>query len=281
MKSRIDRTRVAAVGAVLLTLTLAGSVQAQVEFSADGPTCVVFGGMAQPVSVRVHRPATIDSAEVPSSRTAIAIHFRLFQVSSGLAMPLGPTRPWKVLDILPEQTLVEMISVEFPPVEHATSGLVRWETEDGRALGSTWVWVVPQDLAGELKALAGGPVGVVGLGGGLQSLLEGAGVEAEDLAELPDQPDVRLILVQPCELVITQPELLARRIRSWVEGGRNTIWFKQESMLPGWTGLWAEARRDHGVLVMVEAGMLDRMETAEAQWRLVSLVRWACRATDW
>jgi hypothetical protein len=263
--------------ALILTLSTAAAAQAPIEFPPDGSTSVVFGGKPQTLEVRVRHPSSAGAAPV-SDRTEFAICFRLFQEASGVAAPLGPARAWKRLSILPGQTLIEKASVEFPAVKHVSNGLVRWETEDGNGLGSTRVRVVPTNLLTELKTLtSGGSMGVVDASTAMTALFEGAGLSVEDLADLPRPQEAQVILVMPGELAETQPALLARRVRSWVESGRTVVWFKLD--LSGWTGPWAERHLGQGSLVTAEAGMVERLDTAEAQWRLVNLMRWACRPT--
>jgi len=272
------RSGTAAGRGPLLILTLAVSVQAQLEFPPESAAAIVFGGEPQTVSVRVHSRAAIDPVVTNSERKDVAVRFRLFQESSGVAVPLGPAQPWKRLSILPGQTLLETVSVEFPPVKRATDGLVRWETEEGQGLGSTRVRLVPTNLVAELKPLtSGGPMGVVNASTAMTGLFEGAGLAVEDLTDLPQRQEAHVIVVMPGELVETQPALLARRIRSWVESGRTVLWFKSDPS--AWTSTLAERRPGQGSLVTVDAGMVERLDTAEAQWRLVNLVRWACRPT--
>jgi hypothetical protein len=97
------------------------------------------------------------------------------------------------------------------------------------------------------------------------------------LTDLPPQPEARVILVLPDALAQTRPELLVRRIQSWVESKHTVVWFKVDSFRE--TGVWAEKRPGQGSLVTADAGMMQRLDSAEAQWRLVNLMRWACRPT--
>jgi len=169
--------------ALTLGLVTAAPAQAQLGFAADGPISLVFGGTPQLVSIRVHCNRRANPTAEPVERTSVTVCFRLFQEASGMAMPLRPAQPWKVLTLLPGQTLVETVSVEFPSVERATDGLVRWEAEDGSGLGSTRVRVLPPNVLGELNLLAGrGPVGVVDAAMESRATLERAGVIVEDLA---------------------------------------------------------------------------------------------------
>ncbi|MCL4180848.1 MAG: hypothetical protein KJ072_24260 [Verrucomicrobia bacterium] len=263
---------------LLLIQMIPVAVQAQLEFLPDPPAAVVFGGKPQTIHVRIHRSSPPHAIVTNAERQEFKVGFRLFQESSGLAVPLGPVQPWKVLSILPGQTLLETVTVEFPSVKRSTDGVVRWETEDGSGLGSTRVRVVPTDLITELRTLTGGgSVGVVNASTAMTALFEGAGLAVEDLTDLPQRQEAHVIVVMPGELAETQPALLARRIRLWVESGRTVVWFKSDPS--AWTSTLAERRPGQGSLVTVDAGMVERLDTAEAQWRLVNLVRWACRPT--
>jgi hypothetical protein len=271
-----------AANGLILMLAVAAAVQAQVEFVPDGSTQVIFGGKPQAIAVRVHRAPSVEAVTDDIGESAVLVCFRLFQETSGTVVPVGPAKPWKVLRVLPGQTIVETASVGFPVVTRPIGGLVRWETEQGTGLGSTRVWIVPPNAFGEVKSLVGDlPLGVVGIPASLERLLEPAKVSVEDLTNLPLRPEAQLILVWPGELDATQPELLARRIGSWVESGRNVVWFKTESASLVSRKPRAAARRDRGTLVTVDAQMVEPLDTAEAQWCLLSLLRWACQTTDW
>ena len=259
--------------ALILSLSTAASAPATLAFPTDGSTPVVFGGEPETIEVRVQRPSAAGT-----ERTEFAICFRLFLESSGVLAPIGPARAWKRLSLLPGQTLIEHASVEFPAVKRVSYGLVRWETEEGNGLGSTRVRVLPTDLIAELRTLTDGDsVGVVEASTAMAALLERAGLSAEDLTDLPQRPEARVILVLPGEVAETRPEVLARRVGAWVELGRIVVWFKVDAF--GEMGVWAEKRPGQGSFVTADAAMVRRLDTAEAQWRLVNLMRWATRPT--
>ncbi len=125
---------------------------AELQLLPDTQPQRVFNGSTRAVDVVWHNP---------DDRTAdVDIYARIFQTSSSTAVPLSGA-PWKKLEVLPEQTVVESARLEFPAVRAETKFLVEWLENSNNIIGQTEVWVYPTSLLAELKPLAGyEPLGV-------------------------------------------------------------------------------------------------------------------------
>src|SRR5215467_960443 len=77
----------------------------------------VFGGGTQQISVVWHNVGNVANESV--------IRTRLMQLSSTTAMPVGDA-PWKTLQTLPRQTVLESAAFEFPAVRAETRFLIQW-----------------------------------------------------------------------------------------------------------------------------------------------------------
>src|ERR1039457_2033355 len=105
MKS-LNPLMLAAAAGCLTSVALA---QLEIVTNAE-PQCVFFGG-AKIISVTFHNPG--DQGFAGEVRT------RLLQTSSATAVQLSET-PWKRLQVLPEQTVVESAQLDFPAVKAET-----------------------------------------------------------------------------------------------------------------------------------------------------------------
>jgi hypothetical protein len=81
---------------------------AQVELVPEATPQTVFAAGPQEVRVTLHNPG---------SQTAEAdIQTRLFQLTQASAVPIGDVRPWKKMQVLPRQTVLETVTIPFPEV---------------------------------------------------------------------------------------------------------------------------------------------------------------------
>jgi len=62
--------------------------------------------------------------------------------------------PWKKLQVLPGQTILETATLDFPPVQAKTRFLVEWVDGSSNVLGSTEVFAYPTNLLAELGILS-------------------------------------------------------------------------------------------------------------------------------
>ena len=134
----------------------------------------VFGGGARTITLTWHNPS-----QKPFSQE---LSTRLYQASSATTVPLG-TAPWRNLEILPGQTVIESASLVFPAVNAETRFVIQWLAGANQVLGTSEALVYPTNLLRELKPLAGEePLGVLDPQNLLKPLLKAAAVEFSDLA---------------------------------------------------------------------------------------------------
>ncbi len=127
----------------LITLPVAG--RGELEIPSEGEPQPVFADTPQEVSV-VFRNAT-------ASRQVLSIAVRIFQMSSSTLMPIEKARPWKEIEILPGQTVLESAVVRLPPVKVATYFLIQWLGDDGQVLSKSRLFAVPKDIARSLSTI--------------------------------------------------------------------------------------------------------------------------------
>lgn len=107
---------------------------------------------------------------------------QLLQLTSSTAVPVGGLRAWKSVSILPGQTVVEFVPVEFPKVRVSTHFAARCLNAGGKVLGLTEVWAHPDNLLDSLKLLADGrPLGLRDEAGLLRPTLTAHGIAVVDL----------------------------------------------------------------------------------------------------
>lgn len=117
---------------------------AQVQVLGNREPLCVFAGEACNVSVTFANPG--------NEPFQADVQTRMFQASSATAAPLGGG-PWKKLQVLPRQTVVDAAPLSFPAVNAATKFLVQWVAGTNDLLGITEVWVYPTNLLWELKPM--------------------------------------------------------------------------------------------------------------------------------
>lgn len=193
-------------------------VHAQLEWQPDDTRQAVFGGGPRSVRVLFRNPA--------DQLVTVVLRIRLWQTSSATAVPLGEPEPWKELQVLPGQTIVESTKVNFPAVKAETRFLVQWVTEKDKVLGPSEVIVYPPELLKELNILAGEtPLGVFDPQDRLKPVLKAAHVEFEDLDEA-SRFTGRLAILGPFPPSAQTPAVLIKRIRALTASGTAVIWIQ-------------------------------------------------------
>ena len=154
----------------LATLT----ATAQVEFVPDETPRCLFTGTEQKVPIVVRN----------ESNDAIQrqVRMRINQLSSAVAMPLGPAREWRTLHLLPHQTAIESLTIKFPPVAAATRFEVVWLNVENSILGRTEFLGYPPNLLSALKPVVERKLlGVFDPATQLKPLLKQTSMDFEDL----------------------------------------------------------------------------------------------------
>jgi hypothetical protein len=116
----------------------------QLQLLSNPEAQQLFAGAAKTVSVTFFNPG--------DENFEAAIHLRVFQTSSATAVPLGDW-PWKQLEVLPRQTVVESAQLEFPAVNAETKFLVEWVAGTNQIIGKTEILAYPSNLLTELKLM--------------------------------------------------------------------------------------------------------------------------------
>ena len=153
------------------------------------------------------------------------LRLRAFLLGDSIALP-AINAPWKRLEVLPGQTVMETARVNFPEVRAATPFLIQWIGDNNTVLGTTPVIVYPTNLLAELKPLtAETPIGLLDPENTLKPLLKSAGVEYADLEETAlDSPPGKLAIAGPFSDWTRMPPDLGRRLEALAKRGIGVVW---------------------------------------------------------
>jgi len=219
---------------------------AQIELVVDAEPPAVFAGRPQNIHVTLRNIGdTIAKSETQTL---------LFQLTSATAVPIGNARPWKRLKIQPRQTVLETLTLEFPPVRSST----RFRVEL-LGIGSTEVIDYPNDLLRQLSALAGEqPLGVYDPDGQLKPLLKEAAVTVADFETEPT--DCKLALVW------SGAASLPDSITSRVKRGMSTVWIRSSTIPTTYA-----VHREAGVIVVAPASTVRGL--ADSPLAQLNLIR--------
>ena len=194
---------------------------AQLQLVAEQRPQTVFSGRAQNLSLGWRNPG--------SATSETDIQTRVMQLTSATAVRVQQA-PWKRLQVLPGQTVLETATLEFPTVRAETRFLVQWFDGNSNVLGSTEVLAYPANLLAELAALAGrddGDLGVFDPQNQLKSLLKNASVQFVDL-ENTELENFRgkLAIIGPFASKAQMGEALAGKIKTIARAGVAVVWMQ-------------------------------------------------------
>jgi len=201
-----------------LTCLCPVAVFAQIVLVTHAEPQWVFAGEARQVSV-VWRNAG-------DQMFAGEIRTRMLQTSSATVVTIGEA-PWKRLQVLPGQTVLESAWLDFPLVKEETRFVVQWLDNTHLVMGKTEVLVYPTNLLAELKPLAGGDraLGVFDPGNELKPLLKAARVQFEDLEDSGiGSFGGRLAIIGPFASRQHMAGDLADRIKKLARHGTAVVW---------------------------------------------------------
>ena len=194
---------------------------AQLQLLPDQQPQRVFAGDARNVAVVWHNAGN-NTAEAE-------IRARILQTSSAITVRLGET-PWKRLQMLPRQTVLESARLDFPAVKAETKFLVQWLENSNSIIGRTEVWVYPTNMLDELKSLvdeADKNLGVLDPKNQLKPALRSSAVKFVDLAEtVLDDFAGKLAMVGPCGPDDPEWNGLANRISKLAQKGTPVVWIQ-------------------------------------------------------
>jgi hypothetical protein len=193
--------------------------RAQLQLLPDKEPQRVFAGDARPIILVWHN--------VGDKTMDAEIRARLYQTTSATAAPLAET-PWKKIEILPGQTVLESARVDFPDVRVATRFLIQWLEDTNRVIGKTEVLVYPTNLLSELKPLLGEEnLGALDPNDELKPLLKQNGVKFLDLGEaVPEDFQGKLAIIGPFSTKAQMREGLAQTIQKIARKGAGVVWIQ-------------------------------------------------------
>ena len=179
----------------------------------------VFGASAQDI------PLIVSNAD--KVRFDGRVHAQIFQASSATALSLGEI-PWKRLQVLPRQTVLESAQLDFPAVKAETRFFIRWLDDSNRVLAITSALVYPANLFQALRSqLCETNFGVLDPGNRLKPLLRAGGISFKDLGEMKlDDFSGKLAIIGPFASEAQVPEGLAGRIRTIAKKNVAVVWIQ-------------------------------------------------------
>lgn len=259
--------------AILILLGLLGAVasttRGELAVVPASEPMHVFAGATRVIPIVWHN--TRDVAVTAEVRP------RLLQTSSATTMTIGEW-PWKKLQVLPGQTVLERATLDFPEVRAETRFLVQWMEGTNRIIGTTDVLVYPTNLLAELKSLAveDHPVGLFDPGNTLKPLLKSLAVEFQDLEDTGIANfQGKLAILGPFKLREHVPSDMADRIEKLARKGVPIVWLlpppgPQEKLQPSFhTVMFGDT-----AVVVAQAQMVENLaDSPQSQLNLLHLCR--------
>ena len=187
------------------------SAVAQIRLIEEPQSQTVFAGTGQTVCVELRN---VGDALVEKD-----VELRLFQISVGSVVPIRASRPWKRIRMLPHQTILENVPVDFPAIRAAS----RFRIELS-GVGSMTVIAYPPDLLKRLDQLAGDlPLALFDPDRHLKPALKQANVHVADFET--DPTDSKLAIVW------SNDRNLPEAVKSRVTRGMSAVWIRS-SVVP-------------------------------------------------
>lgn len=226
--------------------------------------------MQRPVAVMLRNPG--------AGAAQIDVRTRVYEMTSATAVLLTD-KPWKLLEVLPGQTVLESTPIDFPVIKAETTFLVQWLEGTNRIIGRKEVLVYPTNLLAELKPLSGdAPTGVFDPQNQLKPALKSLKVEFEDLenGSIADFSG-KLAVIGPFASKAQMPEGLAEKIVRLARKGTAVVWIqpppaRRDKPQPS----FYVADEGRGAVVVAQAEMAaDLPDNPKAQINLVYFCRLA------
>ena len=209
----------------------------------------------EPPSVFASRPQNlrVTLRNVGDATATSDVQTLLFQLTPVIKIQLGKAHPWKRIKILPKQTVLETLPLEFPAVRSSS----RFRVELS-GIGSMEVVVYPNNLLKKLNALAGEqPLGVYDPDGQLNPLLKQAAINIADFETEPT--DLKLAIVW------SNATSLPDSIASHVKTGMSAVWIRSSTIPTTYA-----AHLGIGVVVVVPASTVGGLaDSPTAQLNLI------------
>lgn len=250
-----------------------GSItSAQPKLISDAAPQCVFCGQSRNIAVVWRNPGNVI--------VGAEIRARILQTSSATAVLSGEA-PWKKLDVLPQQTVLESAQLDFPAVRAETKFLVQWLDATNQVLGKTAVLVYPTNLLDELKLLAdesANNIGVLDPQSQIKPALKCSAVKFVDLAEAElDAFTGKMAIVGPCRPDDPEWNGLADRISKLAKNGTPVVWIQSPPKQQGQIRpSFYIVPQNRAVVVVVQPGLVaDFADNPQSQLNLICLCKLA------
>jgi hypothetical protein len=187
--------------------------------------------------------------------------------------------PWKKLQVLPGQTIMESAQLDFPAVRAETKFLVQWVGDSNTLCGVTEILVYPTNLLAELKSLVGdSSLGLYDPENQLKPLLKSVNIRYEDLENSGlEYFDGRLAIVGPFNDRSQMPDDLSRRVATIAKKGVSIVWFTPPSAATNKLApSFYSVPENTNCVIVAQSGLISGIaESPQAQRDLVSLCKLA------
>ncbi len=243
---------------------------------------LIVAAAPQPLFAGVNRVVSVKLQNDLGTPVAVDLRVRLLQTTIATTTPIAE-QGWKQVQLLPGQTILESIILDFPPVRAETPFLIQWIAGASNVVGTTEVLAYPTNLLTQLKTLAGDePLGVFDPTDELKPLLRTQAVEVIDLVETgTDKFRGKLAIVGPFETTTQMRASLRDDIRALAKRGVAVVWLlpppeKRAALKPS----FYVVREAGGVVVVAAPSLVTQLaERPEAQLNLLRLAEEALQPT--
>jgi hypothetical protein len=244
-----------------------GVARGQLQILPDKEPSSVFAGDGRKLSV-MFRNSGSETIEAQLST-------QLYQATSATAVPAGKPVDWKKLRVLPGQTVLESVMLDFPAVKAETKFIVQWQEEAHHVLGTMDVRVYPADLLAKLKTLAGERgLGVFDPQNELKPLLKKLDVGFEDLENSSvEHFSGRLAIIGPFQSVAQMREGLAGQIKELARKKTAVVWLQpppERKAKPMLTPSFYSVMENTNAVIVVQPDLVAGLaENPQAQLNLL------------
>jgi len=202
---------------------------------------------------------------------------RILQASSATTIPIG-VAPWKSLEVLSGQTVIERAPITFPAVEEEAPFVIQWIERSGRVLGKTSVLVYPTNLLSQLVSLCGRqPIGLLDPEKLFKAHFTALGEKVADLQNVGvDHFEGKLAIVAPVSAKTEMGADFYPKVKVLTANGVAVVWVQRpptnrDTLKPS----FFVAREGQGAVLVVQSSLVDDLAHPQAQLNLIELARLA------
>ena len=209
----------------------------------------------------------------------VAVRTRLYQASSTTVMPVSKVEPWKRVNVLSGQTVIENVEITFPDVRSETVFELRFIDENENAIGQVFAEVFPTNLLKRLpKGEPDDSIAVIDPENAMKPLLKAHDVSFEDVdadAGL-DGFEGKLVLIGPFSDNNSIPEDLRKRLIEQSKRSLAIVWMQPPANERKTLPAVYIVRENLSVFAIVDADSVKTLKTSpQAQLNLIQAARLA------